>query len=115
MTTASCSCPTAFRRRRSRSCATRPRQIYATDRQEVWREKSGAPRTAFAAHTYNEAFRLLGPHPRLIAPVEQVFGEQLYMHQYKINAKAPSTARSGSGTRITAPGRATTACPSRGR
>ena len=63
-------------------------QIYATNRQEVWREKTGAPRTAFAAHTYNEAFRLLGSHPRLIRPVEQVFGEQLYMHQYKINAKA---------------------------
>jgi ectoine hydroxylase len=63
-------------------------RIYATDRQEVWREKTGAPRTAFAAHTYNEAFRLLGHHPRLIRPVEQVFGEQLYMHQYKINAKA---------------------------
>ena len=29
-------------------------QIYGTDRQEVWREKTGAPRTAFAAHTYNE-------------------------------------------------------------
>jgi L-proline 4-hydroxylase len=27
--------------------------IYATDRQEVWREKTGAPRTAFAAHTFN--------------------------------------------------------------
>src|SRR5256884_7456391 len=62
--------------------------IYATNRQEVWREKTGAPRTAFAAHTYNEAFRLLGSHPRLIRPVEQVFGEHLYMHQYKINAKA---------------------------
>jgi Phytanoyl-CoA dioxygenase (PhyH) len=62
--------------------------IYATNRQEVWREKTGAPRTAFAAHTYNEAFRLLGHHPRLIGPVEQVFGEPLYMHQYKINAKA---------------------------
>ena len=33
--------------------------IYRSDRQEVWREKSGAPRTAFAAHTYNEAFRIL--------------------------------------------------------
>jgi ectoine hydroxylase len=54
----------------------------------VWREKSGAPRTAFAAHTYNEAFALLGRHPRLIKPVEQVFGEKLYMHQFKINAKA---------------------------
>lgn len=63
--------------------------IYRTDREEVWREKTGAPRTAFAAHTYNEAFRLLGAHPRLIEPIEQLFGEQLYMHQYKINAKAP--------------------------
>jgi ectoine hydroxylase len=63
--------------------------IYATDRQEVWREKSGAPRTAFAAHTYNEAFGLLGSHPRLLEPVEQLFGEKLYMHQFKINAKAP--------------------------
>src|SRR5579875_2684893 len=63
-------------------------RIYATNRPEVWREKTGAPRTAFAAHTYNEAFRLLGAHPRLIRPVEQVFGEKLYMHQFKINAKA---------------------------
>jgi ectoine hydroxylase len=65
--------------------------IYAADRPEIWREKSGAPRTAFAAHTYNEAFRLLGAHPRLIEPIEQIFGEQLYMHQFKINAKAAFT------------------------
>ena len=63
-------------------------EIYRSDRKEVWREKSGAPRTAFAAHTYNEAFRLLGAHPRLIEPVQQLFGEKLYMHQFKINAKA---------------------------
>ncbi|HYZ33851.1 MAG TPA: phytanoyl-CoA dioxygenase family protein [Crenalkalicoccus sp.] len=65
--------------------------IYRQHRPEVWRETSGAPRTAFAAHTYNEAFRLLGTHPRLIRPVEQIFGEKLYMHQFKINAKAAFT------------------------
>ena len=64
-------------------------EIYKSDRKEVWRESTGVPRTAFAAHTYNEAFRLLGAHPRLIEPVEQVLGEKLYMHQYKVNAKAP--------------------------
>src|ERR1700704_5486347 len=37
--------------------------IYDTKRPEVWREKNGAPRTAFAAHLYNEAFGLLGAHP----------------------------------------------------
>ncbi len=65
--------------------------IYREHRPEVWREKNGAPRTAFAAHTYNEAFGTLGAHPRLIGPVEQIFGEQVYMHQYKINAKAAFT------------------------
>ncbi len=65
--------------------------IYRQERPEVWREKSGAPRTAFAAHLYNEAHGLLGRHPRMIAPVEQLFGEQVYMHQYKINAKASFT------------------------
>ncbi|TCT13666.1 ectoine hydroxylase [Tepidamorphus gemmatus] len=64
-------------------------KIYTEDREEVWREKSGAPRTAFAAHTYNEAFRRLGAHPRLVGPVCQLFGEPVYMHQFKINAKAP--------------------------
>jgi ectoine hydroxylase len=64
------------------------RAIYATERQEVWRETSGAPRTAFAAHTYNEAYRILGAHPRLIGPVEQLLGEAVYMHQFKVNAKA---------------------------
>jgi ectoine hydroxylase len=65
--------------------------IYREQRAEVWREKSGAPRTAFAAHLYNEAFRLLGAHPRMIDPIEQIFGEKVYMHQYKINAKSAFT------------------------
>ncbi len=63
-------------------------EIYKQSREEIWREKSGAPRTAFAAHLYNEAFAILGRHPRMIEPIEQLFGEQVYMHQYKINAKA---------------------------
>ncbi|MSO75550.1 MAG: proline hydroxylase [Alphaproteobacteria bacterium] len=63
-------------------------EIYRSDRQEVWRESNGAPRTAFAAHTYNEAFGLLARHPRLIAPVVDLLGEPVYMHQFKVNAKA---------------------------
>ena len=35
--------------------------VFAMDRKEVWRESSGAARTAFAAHRYNEGFRRLGP------------------------------------------------------
>ena len=40
--------------------------ILRLEREEVWREKSGAPRTAFAAHKFNEVFRLLAHHPRLV-------------------------------------------------
>ena len=63
-------------------------EIYASDREEVWRESSGVARTAFAAHTYDEAHRRLAAHPRLIKPIEQILDGKLYMHQYKINAKA---------------------------
>ncbi len=62
--------------------------IYRQDREEVWRETTGAPRTAFAAHTYNDAFAALGRDPRLIDPLTDFFGEPVYMHQFKINAKA---------------------------
>jgi len=44
-------------------------EVYALQREEVWRETNGVARTAFAAHTYNEAFRRLGRHPRLAEPV----------------------------------------------
>jgi ectoine hydroxylase len=81
--------PNCFSEEEIAALRSEAEKIYATDRQEVWREKTGAPRTAFAAHTYNEAFRILGAHPRLTEPVEQLFGEKLYMHQFKINAKAP--------------------------
>ena len=62
--------------------------IYATERKEVWREDNGVARTAFAAHTFNEAYRRLGAHPRLVEPVMQLLDGQVYMHQFKINAKA---------------------------
>jgi len=62
--------------------------VYQLEREEVWREKSGVARTAFAAHTYNDAFRRLGAHPRLIKPVMQLLDGPVYIHQYKVNAKA---------------------------
>jgi ectoine hydroxylase len=62
--------------------------VYQQHREEVWRENSGVARTAFAAHTYNDTFRRLGAHPRLINPVMQLLDGPVYIHQYKVNAKA---------------------------
>jgi ectoine hydroxylase len=62
--------------------------ILKLDRPEIWREKTGAPRTGFAAHTFSEVFNLLARHPRLVEPLRQLFGEDVYVHQFKLNAKA---------------------------
>ncbi len=64
-------------------------KIFASDRKEVFREADGTTaRTAFAAQNYNEAYRRLGAHPRLVGPVMRVLDGPVYMHQFKINAKA---------------------------
>ncbi|MBL8303671.1 MAG: phytanoyl-CoA dioxygenase family protein [Ideonella sp.] len=62
--------------------------LYA--RREVYnvREKGrDAVRTNFAAHLVSEPFARLARHPRMIEPVEDLFGEPVYMHQFKINGK----------------------------
>lgn len=62
--------------------------LYAEDRPEIFREKDGkTPRTGFASHTYSEMFARLGRHPRMVEPVEQLLGESVYMHQFKVNGK----------------------------
>jgi ectoine hydroxylase len=63
--------------------------IYAQRREEVVREKDGQTvRSAFAVQTYNEAYRRLSRHPRLIEPAMQLLGGPVYVHQFKLNAKA---------------------------
>ncbi|MGQ0665297.1 MAG: phytanoyl-CoA dioxygenase family protein [Pseudomonadota bacterium] len=64
--------------------------IFAQRREEVVREKgSDSVRSAFYVQTYNEAFGRLARHPRLVHPGAQLLGsDELYMHQFKINAKA---------------------------
>lgn len=62
--------------------------LYAQDRPENIREKGKTSvRTNFAAHMYSAPFARLARHPRMVSPVEQLFGEKLYMHQFKINGK----------------------------
>jgi ectoine hydroxylase len=52
------------------------------------REKgSDAVRTNFAAHLTSAPFARLARHPRMVQPVQDLLGEPLYMHQFKINGK----------------------------
>ena len=64
-------------------------RLYAQHRPENVREKgSDAVRTNFAAHMYSKPFATLARHPRMVEPVKQLLGgEDVYMHQFKINGK----------------------------
>src|ERR687895_539492 len=63
--------------------------LYAQRRPENVREKTGdVVRTNFAAHLYSYPFAKLARHPRMVEPICQIFGEDVYMHQFKINGKA---------------------------
>ena len=66
-------------------------EVFKLDRDEIYLEKDGTPRSAFAVHRLNEAYDILGRHPRLVEPLMQLWGEGVYLHQYKINAKAKFT------------------------
>jgi ectoine hydroxylase len=64
-------------------------RLYAMQRPENVREKgSNAVRTNFAAHMYSEPFARLARHPRMVQPVMDLFNEEVYMHQFKVNGKA---------------------------
>src|SRR2546423_15358215 len=63
--------------------------LYAERRPETVREKTGdVVRTNFAAHLYSYPFAKLARHARMVEPIKQLFGEDVYMHQFKINGKA---------------------------
>ena len=63
--------------------------LLALERPEILREKhSPRVRCAFAPHTYNDRYRRLMHHPRIVEPVRQLLGGEVYLHQFSINPKA---------------------------
>ena len=45
-------------------------------------------RSVYAPHTTNDIFRRLSRHPRIVEPTVQILGSDVYVYQFKINAKA---------------------------
>ena len=62
-------------------------------------ERKGVARTAFAADTYNEAFRRLASHPRLIDPVSQILDGDVYTTP-KLKVRLRLTELCGNGIKI---------------
>jgi L-proline 4-hydroxylase len=61
--------------------------IFTKDSSRRILEKSGAVRSVFASHTDNEAYSCLSRLPRLVEPAKQLLASEVYIHQFKINAK----------------------------
>jgi len=80
--------PALFSREEMQKLIDEVPRLYGMRRPENVREKdSDSVRTNFAAHMYSEPFARLARHPRMVEPVMQVFEEDVYMHQFKINGK----------------------------
>ena len=81
--------PGLFSREETKTLTDAVPALYARREAYNVREKGkDAVRTNFAAHLYSEPFARLARHPRMVEPVQDLLGEALYMHQFKINGKA---------------------------
>jgi ectoine hydroxylase len=80
--------PSLFTAAETRALNEEVPRLYAVQAPWNVREKgSDAVRTNFAAHMYSDVYARLARHPRMVNPVMQLFDEQVYMHQFKINGK----------------------------
>ncbi|MBV9927469.1 MAG: phytanoyl-CoA dioxygenase family protein [Acidobacteria bacterium] len=61
--------------------------VFAEDSPRRIKETSGAVRSVFAVHTTNHTFRCLSYLNRLVEPARQLLGSEVYIHQFKVNAK----------------------------
>jgi len=55
---------------------------------KVLEKDKNTVRAIHASHTRNEVFERLSRHPRLVEPVMRLLGSEVYIYQFKINAKA---------------------------
>jgi ectoine hydroxylase len=80
--------PGQFTREEMKALTDEVPELYSRREAYNVREKGkDAVRTNFAAHMYSKPFAKLARHPRMVQPVMDLFDEEVYMHQFKINGK----------------------------
>jgi ectoine hydroxylase len=55
---------------------------------EVAREVDGSPHVVYGVHLWDERFKALARHYKVLGPAEQLLGKQVFIHQSRCNAKA---------------------------
>lgn len=64
-------------------------KVFAEDTpKRVLEKERGIVRSVYGSHTTNEMFNRLSRHPRIVEPVQQLLDSEVYVYQFKINAKA---------------------------
>jgi ectoine hydroxylase len=54
---------------------------------EVAREPDGRPHVVYGMHLWDPRFGALARHPKILPAVEQLLGQQAYVHQSRVNVK----------------------------
>lgn len=63
--------------------------LFAEDTpRRVVEKDGGLVRSVYGSHVTNEVFRRLSLHPRIVEPARQILNSEVYIYQFKINAKA---------------------------
>ena len=63
--------------------------LYAEDTpRRVLEKETNVVRSVYGSHITNDILQRLSQHPRLVEPAMQILGSGVYVHQFKINAKA---------------------------
>jgi ectoine hydroxylase len=64
-------------------------KVFAEDTpKRVLEKERGIVRSVYGSHTTNEVFNRLSRHPRIVEPIQQILDSEVYVYQFKINAKA---------------------------
>ncbi|MBD0372897.1 MAG: phytanoyl-CoA dioxygenase family protein [Pyrinomonadaceae bacterium] len=68
--------------------AALPRVFAENSPQRVMEKEGSSVRSVYGSHVGNDVFHRLSRHPRIVAPVMRILGGDVYVYQFKINAKA---------------------------
>jgi hypothetical protein len=81
----------AFPPMKCRPCVMRPQMFSASSARRSGAKRAGCRAPHLPAIAYNEACRILASDPRLVDPLSSYSARPVYIHQFKINAKAAFT------------------------
>lgn len=64
-------------------------KVFAEDTpKRVLEKELNIVRSVYGSHLTSEVFSLLSRHPRIVEPARQILGSEVYVYQFKVNAKA---------------------------